>query len=247
MGNYINGIHYDFYKGENSSENLVIVHGSGCNRKFLRPLAKELLKYNCYLIDLPDHGESHFMDCKSVDDYVNAVAGFVSELENVTLIGHSLGGTICLGVSSKGIPCVKRCVILSSGASFPKLDKRIHDMVRDKEVNWGYLLKCLGSLHCPSVLKCLLAFESPELIIKDFDIDIRLDLEYAMEKINIPTLIMVSKKDILTLPEYSKTMHKGIQGSRLIYFTHTRHMLPIVKRKQVAGLIEGFIDQRTVS
>ena len=136
MGNYLNGTYYDFYEGKNATENLVFVHGSGCNRRFLGPLAKRLSDYNCYMIDLPDHGKSDVVGCDSAEQYVDAVAEFVSTLENVTIIGHSLGGTICLGVAAKGIPSVKKCVIISSGAKFDKLDMRVHNMVRTEKVVW---------------------------------------------------------------------------------------------------------------
>lgn len=242
MNDYIDGINFDYTKGKNSEENLVFVHGSGCNRKFLRPLARRLRQYNCYLPDLPDHGISDFINCKSADEYVEAIAGFVSKMENVTLIGHSLGGTICLAVAAKNIPSVKKCVIISSGAKFDKLDARIHNMVKNWKVDWLYLIKCLGSLYSPAVLLDFLNFESPQILLKDFAIDIKLDYENVLNQINIPTLITVSKNDILTIPEYSERLHKSIKGSKLHYFSGCRHMLPIVKRRKVAALISDFIN-----
>ena len=62
-----------------------------------------------------------------------------------------------------------------------------------------------------------------------------------MEKIKIPTLITVSKEDILTLPEYSYKMHEHIADSKLVLFTGCRHMLPIAKRKEIAELVADFI------
>ena len=241
MLNYKNGICYDYIKGKSSSENLVFIHGSGCNRKFLRALARKLSFFNCYLPDLPDHGRSDYCNCQSAEDYVEAMADFVSGLDNVTLIGHSLGGTVCLGVAAKGLPSVKRCVLISSGAKYDKLDERIYTMVIGRQMDWGYLLKCLGSLYCPSVLLDLLNYEYPQIILKDFAIDINLDFEYTLEKIDVPTLITVGTEDILTLPEYSQKMHDQIKGSQLIYFSKCRHMLPIVKRKKIAKLIRDFL------
>lgn len=241
MTDYKNGICFDYIKGKDSSENLVFIHGSGCNRKFLKALAKKLSAFNCYLPDLPDHGKSDYCNCQCAEDYVDAMADFISGLDNVTLIGHSLGGTICLGVAAKSLPSVKRCVIISSGAKFDKLDKRIYKMVYSRKMDWLYLIKCMGSLYCPAVLLDFLNFESSQITIKDFAIDINLDLEYTLEKINIPTLIAVGTEDILTLPEYSEKIHDQIKGSRLVYFSKCRHMLPIVKRKKVAELIREFL------
>lgn len=241
MTKYKNGICYDVIHNPDAVQNLVFIHGSGCNRKFLRALAKKLPEYNCYLPDLPDHGKSNFLNCNRAEDYVDAMADFVKDMENVTIIGHSLGGTICLGIAAKSISSVKKCMIISSGAKFDKLDERIHTMVKRQKINWGYLIKCLGSLTCPAVLLDLLNFENPKIILKDFAIDITLNLEYTLKDIRIPTLITVSKEDILTLPEYSEKMRKGIKESRLVYFTGCRHMLPIVKRKEISELIRNFV------
>lgn len=241
MANYKNGIYYDAIYNPDAVQNLVFIHGSGCNRRFLRALANNLTDYNCYLPDLPDHGKSNFLNCKEVEEYVDSMADFVKDMDNVTIIGHSLGGTICLGVAAKSIPSVKKCIIISSGAKYDKLDERIHTMVRKKRINWGYLIKCLGSLTCPAVLLDFLNFENPKIILKDFAIDINLDLEYTLKDISIPTLITVSKEDILTLPEYSEKMRKGIKDSRLVYFSGCRHMLPIAKRKEISELIRNFV------
>ncbi|BBB90141.1 MAG TPA: alpha/beta hydrolase [Methylomusa anaerophila] len=241
MYNKINGIHYEFIENSASKENLVFVHGSGCNRMFLRPLAKKLKDFNCYLIDLPDHGQSENRHCTKVEDYIAAVAEFVTQLDNVRLIGHSLGGTICLGVAAKRVPSVKMNVIISSGAKFYKFDRKIHNMVREKKVNWLYLIQCCGSLTNIDVWADLLTFEPAEVILKDFEIDIKLDIENVMSHITIPTLIMVGSDDILTLPEYSTKMHKAIKNSNLIIVPNVRHMLPIAKSTYVAQHIREFM------
>lgn len=240
-----NGLYYDMIPAafkDGRESNLVFVHGSGCNRRFLRALAKQLPDYNCYLPDLPDHGKSEIRNCTKAEDYVDAIAEFVSDMENVTIVGHSLGGTICLGVAAKNLPSVKKCVIISSGARYNKMDQRIHDMVARDKVDWGYLIKCLGSYYDPETVKDFLKFEAPEIILQDFKIDLELNLEYTLDKIEIPTLIMVGKADILTLPEYSVKMRKGIKNSRLVYFPRVRHMLPIARRKAVSGLIRDFVE-----
>lgn len=236
-------LHYDLIENLNTKENLVFIHGSGCNRKFLRPLAKRLKDFNCYLVDLPDHGESPKMDCTKVEEYIDAVADFVSNLENVTIIGHSLGGTVCLGVAAKSIPSVKRSVIISSGAKFDKLDIRIHEMVRKQKVNWPYMMKCLGSFNHLSVICDLFTMEATDVLLKDFEIDIKLDIEHVLADIQTPTLIMVGEDDILTIPEYSHKLKKAIKNSKLVLVPKYRHMLPIAKSKDVSYMIRTFIHK----
>jgi pimeloyl-ACP methyl ester carboxylesterase len=241
MGKSEHGLFYKVIGNKSSCENLVFVHGSGCNHKFLIPLAQKLKDYRCYLIDLPCHGKSDDIYAESVDNYIDAVAGFVSGLSNVTLIGHSLGGTICLGVAARAIPSVKRSVVISSGAKFDMFDERIHEMVRTQKVNWVYLFSCLGSLHKWIVLKSLLTFDPPEIMLKDFKIDIELDVEPVLKDIQTPTLVMVGTSDPLTPPEYSYRIRKQVGKSKLLLIPHYKHMLPIANREVVSFLIQRFI------
>jgi pimeloyl-ACP methyl ester carboxylesterase len=238
----VNGINYELIENSSSKENLVFIHGSGCNRKFLKPLAKKLKDFNCYLIDLPDHGESDNKNCTKVEDYIDAVAEFTSTIDNVTLIGHSLGGSICLGVSAKHIPSVKRNIIISSGARFDKCDHEVYDMIKNNKVNWLYLLKCCGSYLSLDMWLDLLTFEPAKVVLNDFAIDVKFNIANVMSDINIPSLIMIGGADILALPEYSDEMHEKIKDSKLIVIPQTRHMLPIAKSKDVANLIREFIS-----
>lgn len=238
-----NGIHYKLIENNFSNENLVFVHGSGCNSNFLDPLAQALSEYNCYLIDLPDHGESENRNCMNVEDYIDAVAEFVSDMTNVTLVGHSLGGTICVGVAARSIPSVKRSVIISSGAKYDKMDRRIHNMVEKNRVDWPYIMKCLGSFHSLTVLKAFTTFEPSDILLKDFDIDLRLDILHVLPAIKIPILIMVGSTDILTIPEYSYLLKDGIKKSKLVIVPKCRHMLPLAKKKEVSYMIRRFVEK----
>ena len=112
-----NGIEYEIIKAKKESElNLVFVHGSGCNKNFLKALAEVFKEYNCYLIDLPGHGNSDNTGY-NVESYVKAISYLVNKLSNVVLIGHSLGGTLVAKTASLNLKSVKGAIILNSGAS----------------------------------------------------------------------------------------------------------------------------------
>ena len=241
MNNKTNGIYYDLMKNPSSRENLVFIHGSGCNRKFLKPQAKYFFAYNCYLIDLPDHGKSDTMDCTKAEDFAAAVATFITTLSHVTIIGHSLGGALCVAISAMQLPSVKRSIIISGGAKFDQLDPEFHGMLSKNRMNWPYILRCCGSLNSLAVWLDFLTFEPAKTILRDFEIDTRIDFEPLMANITVPTLILVGADDILTIPAYSHKMHKGIENSELKIIPKFRHMLPIADRKEVAGLIQAFL------
>jgi pimeloyl-ACP methyl ester carboxylesterase len=238
-----NGIQFEFLKGTgNSSINLVFVHGSGCNRFFLKSIHEEVSEYNCYFIDLPGHGDSDDTGY-SFDNYVNAVSDFVKDLDNVILLGHSLGGTIILAATARNIPSVKGSLIISSGASFPKLDKKFMKKIHNDVVDMEYLAECLGNMEDPAVQEAAAKLEGNKIIVIDLLIDEIVDVEDCLKDIKVPITIVTGGDEILTLVEYSKLIHEKVEKSKLVIIPETRHMLPIAKRKELSEFIVELINK----
>lgn len=243
MINKKNGIEFEFLKGTgNSSINLVFVHGSGCNRFFLRSIHEEVSEYNCYFIDLPGHGNSDDTGY-SFDNYVNAVGDFVKDLDNVILLGHSLGGTIVLAATARNILSVKGSVIISSGASFPKLDKEYMKKIHNNVVDMEYVAECLGHMEDPVVQEAVAKFEGNKIIVIDFLIDEIVDVEDCLKDIKVPITIITGGDEILTLVEYSELINEKVENSKLVIIPKARHMLPVAKRKELAELIVELINK----
>lgn len=57
--------------------------------------------YSVYAVDLPGHGKSEGKSKSSIDEYSNDIIDFIDamDLENVCLIGHSMGAAIALNAS----------------------------------------------------------------------------------------------------------------------------------------------------
>jgi len=238
-----NGIEFEFLKGTgDSSINLVFVHGSGCNRFFLRSIHEEVSEYNCYFIDLPGHGNSDDTGY-SFGNYVNAVSDFVKDLDNVILLGHSLGGTIVLAATARNIPSVKGSVIISSGASFPKLDKEYMKKIHNNVVDMEYVAACLGHMEDQTVQEAVAKIEADKLIILDFLIDEVVNVEECLKDIKVPITIVTGGDEILTLVEYSELIHEKVKNSKLVIIPEARHMLPVAKRKELVVLIVELINK----
>lgn len=238
-----NGIEYELFEGSTENNiNLVFVHGSGCNRTFLRPIYENVTKYNSYFIDLPGHGGSDNTGY-SVDNYVKAIIDFINDLDNVILIGHSLGGTLVLKTISENIKCIKAALILSSGASFPKLNKDYMDKIHQGIVDMEYLGDALGNMDDSVVQDVVSKIDPPEIMVTDFLIDEKVDIQNCLNKINIPTTIVTGADEILTLVEYSELLNKEIKNSKLIIIPNVRHMLPVVKRKEVGEILDDIVSQ----
>lgn len=237
-----NNLKFDYLKGNlNNDINLVFIHGSGCDKRFLKELAAQIDMYNCYLLDLPGHGESNDTGY-NFNNYVDSVCNFIKNLNNVILIGHSLGGTIVLQVLSKNFSNIRGAVVLNTASSFYKLDKEFMKKIHNGIVDMDYLMECGGQSSDAVVLEAMSNMDS-ETLIEDFLIDEVVDVESCLKDINVPLVIVTGGDEILALVEYSEHLHEMIKQSEMIIIPNTRHMLPISHREDVGNIIKEFVSK----
>lgn len=62
-----------------------------------------------------------------------------------------------------------------------------------------------------------------------------------LDKISVPTLILVGEEDIATPAEKSKRMHKRIPNSRLVTIPNAGHMSPVEEPKAVTIALKEFL------
>lgn len=235
-------ITYEFLKSQlDSNVNLVFVHGTGCNRNFLRSTAEELKQYNRYLIDLPGHGDSEDTGY-SLENYINSICDFISDMENVILMGHSLGGCIVIGIAIRNPKSVKGVVISNSGASFPKIDSVLLESIKYNSIDMERFGQLLGDVDNPDVQKAGLYLESLDVILKDANIALSINFENDLNKINVPVCILGGEKDEFTYPEYSDNLNDKIKNSKLYILNDAKHSLPIARKKEATKLITDFVD-----
>lgn len=93
---------FQFYPNKNDKRNLIILHGLFGSSKNWFTIAKELSNYiNVFTIDLRNHGNSPHSDEHRLQDMILDINEFIEDhhLNNVILMGHSMGGLVAMGVS----------------------------------------------------------------------------------------------------------------------------------------------------
>ncbi len=237
------GIEYEVIKSKKeSSINLVFVHGTGCNKKFLKSLALMFTECNCYLLDLPGHGGS---DNTGYDfnNYVKVITNFVKKLNNVVLIGHSLGGTLVLKTASLKLKSIIGIVLLNSSASWYGLDKEVMKKVHNGIIDIEYLMEASGNTDNEDVINALKTMEPNGVTIADFLIDEYINIESCLDKIKVPTMIIGGEDEILAIPEYSEKLHESIKKSEMVMIPG-RHMSCLARKNSVKEIVCEFIDEK---
>ena len=122
------------YYREGKGQPLVLIHGFlSTNRVYDKVLSNLTNKYDVVAIDLPGHGKSPFMGEATVYDYAKRIVDLLSSLhlENVTWIGHSLGGYITMAAIEKYREYVKRAAFVYSS---PVADNEKEKEQRDQHI-----------------------------------------------------------------------------------------------------------------
>jgi pimeloyl-ACP methyl ester carboxylesterase len=96
---------------------LLFIHGlNGYHQAWKKNIDGLREDYRCIALDLPGNGRSSTGDYPyTIEYFASIVSEFITELglENVVLIGHSMGGQIVGIVASNGIPEVKKAVMIA--------------------------------------------------------------------------------------------------------------------------------------
>jgi pimeloyl-ACP methyl ester carboxylesterase len=175
-------------------------------------------------IDFPDleaFGNNNFIkeldDLEDIIDWVTANPDFKNEIdvENITLIGHSRGGGI---VSIKAFENNKITKLITwagvsdFGARFPE----------------GELLKGWKKLGISYILNTRTLQEMPHnfAFYENFkENEARLTIKDAVEKLNIPHLIVQGENDEVVLPQEAKNLHLWNPKSTLVFIEEMNHPL----------------------
>ncbi|MEM7573964.1 MAG: alpha/beta hydrolase [Bacteroidota bacterium] len=96
---------------------LLFVHGLGSNLKAWNKNIEVLRKdYRCIAVDLPGYGRSSQGDYLfTMDFFARSLAEFIQQLqlERVVLIGHSMGGQICMHLAIDNLVPLEKLILVA--------------------------------------------------------------------------------------------------------------------------------------
>jgi pimeloyl-ACP methyl ester carboxylesterase len=134
-------------RAQGNEATIIFIHGHLCNKKFFEKQmqSKLLTKYRLICLDLPGYGESsppnNPENVYSFPGFAEVVSEVVSllELENIVIVGWSLGGHVALELTSK-LDQLKG--ILISGA--PPIEVSAEGLSQGFRIANPKILECFG-------------------------------------------------------------------------------------------------------
>ncbi|MGQ9719775.1 MAG: alpha/beta fold hydrolase [Candidatus Jordarchaeum sp.] len=238
-----------FYKSIGRGLPIVFIHGSMGSHvswEFQKPLADG---YRLVLLDLPGHGGSDPLDGEiSVKLYTDYVAEFVQGLgiEKMVVVGHSLGGAICIQLALDYTELLSGMVLVGSGAKLGVLPTILEALKTNfKESielaigSMAFAEKASPTLVEMTKNECLKCRQ--EVGFADFNSCNNFDARERLSEISVPTLIIVGTEDKLTPVKWSQYLNDKISDSFLKIIENAGHMVMIEQPEELNQALLDFL------
>ncbi len=227
-----------YYQVAGVGEPVILVHGlSASSRWWVRNIPALAQRYRVYMLDLPGFGMMRrFRRRFALDELASGIVAWMEalDIQQAHLIGHSMGGYICLRMAAQHPERVKRLVLVAP-AGIPHVRS-----VR------GYLIPLLVAIHyCkPSFLPILFSDAlraGPLTILRAAQDLLTRDIRDCLKDVRAPTLLVWGEHDALVPPMFGSILQQEIKGARLLVFKRAGHVVMFDQAEQFNAEVLGFL------
>jgi pimeloyl-ACP methyl ester carboxylesterase len=258
-------VYYEFYPNQTAEKTVVLLHGFLSSTFTFRHLIKLLKKdYQVLSVDLPPFGKSGKCN-EFVYSYKNLAQTVIHltqyfQLQEITFIGHSMGGQIVLNILHLMPELADKAILLCS-SSYQKRSNLplfmtsyipfFHLFVKYWLARTGVKKNLQNSLYNPSIIteEMVNGYLQPFLeekifvaltrMIRDREGDLPVKL---LNQIKTPCLLLWGDHD-MSIPLYvGVKLNKDLVNSELIVLKETGHALPEERPLEIYNHIKGFLN-----
>jgi len=259
MSLIINGLEV-FTAGDKSNQPIVFVHGFPYDHTMWDKQIEFLKEgYYCVTYDIRGLGNSDIGDGQyTMESYVDDLFKIIAELElaKPALCGLSMGGYISFRAVERSQETFGSLILCDTRAEADSDEGKLVRANKIKQINEegieafvnSFVPTCFAkdtienrSELFQSVLnKCK---ANDPIGVKGALIAMlsRTDTTSSLNKISIPTLIIVGENDALTPPAVMKSLNENIPNSEFVVIPKAGHMTPIEEPEAVNEAIERFL------
>lgn len=249
---YLSDLYYQAYQADDlSRKTLILIHGAGGDHLSWPTQLRRLSGYRVFTPDLPGHGKSRGHGMQRIPAYGDAVLKWMRALNlpKVILGGHSMGGAIAMWIAMNHPEMLHGLILMSTGAKLPVNLSLIEELATqvgfptavDNITRWSFSRGIEPAL-VENVKKQMLKLR-PSVLAGDFKACDLFDVSGELDKIDVPTLILVGDEDKMTPIRFSEELAENIQESTFEVVKSSGHMLAIEQPEAAAKLVRSFMEE----
>jgi 3-oxoadipate enol-lactonase len=261
----VNGVDLHYAEHGAGPETIVFAHGllwSG--RMFDAQVAALRDRYRCVTFDFRGQGQSAVTrDGYDMDTLAADAAALIRALHLAPchFVGLSMGGFIGMRLAIRHPELLKSLVVLETSADPEPAENvpryRLLNLVARFVGLWAVAGKVMPILYGRKFLadpeRAALREECRRALLRNHRLGItravtgvitRQGVDDQLDRIRVPTLIVVGDQDVATVPAKSFRLHERIAGSVLRVIPGAGHSSTIEEPEAVNAAIEEFLQQR---
>lgn len=240
---------YAQHRPKNAHQSLLLIHGAGGSHLSWPAELRRLPHTAVYALDLAGHGRSQPPGRSSIEAYTQDVLNFIDalKLENVAVLGHSMGGAIAQMVGLAQPPGVVGLVLVGTGAKLRVSPAILSTIQEDfaaavemlNQFYWsGSQEPDIEAANRRTMLTC-----PPEVMLNDFLACDQFDGRNQLAKITLPTLVISASADQMTPPKFGRFLADQLPRAEFALIEQAGHMMTLEASKQVAQLVGSFMRE----
>lgn len=253
-----------YYREFGKGDSIVFLNGLMMTTNSWLPFVKYFSKsYRMILVDLLDQGRS---DSYEADYTISTQADFLNafleklNIKKTHLLGISYGGRVALSYALKYEDRVRSLILANT-------DSYISNIMKDIQKAWIHAASSLdGEVFANIVFPYIYSFKFyeehyekieenrkmlsrvlderwKERFIRNIYSSKNYNLSHLIENIKVPTLIIGSEYDLITLTDYQKFIHSKIEGSKLAIMKDTGHAAIFEKPEEFMTIVMDFLRE----
>lgn len=227
---------------------IIFLHGMGLSHQIWLKTIYQMAKDFCFILfDLRGHGESGEPDEEyGMDEYVDDLDNLINyfELDQVILVGHSLGGMISMAYYLVHPEKVAGLLLVATLAKPPVSEKLVNAVERGVNIfakSLRYLSKLPEKVVPSSFFQIINTH--PHALLMAGNVAYNIDLENELKKIKIPTHIIAGRRDFITPVRAAKKLHQGVKNSTLTIFPLAGHLVMADSPQKFQKWLQHHLDE----
>ena len=240
---------YTYRKGPAGAPAVLLLHGAGGTRLDWPADLRRLPNAAVYALDLPGHGRSAPPGRETIEDYADVVQALLErlELDEVIVVGHSMGGAIAQTLALRELPRLAGLVLLSTGARLRVSDAILGRSEEEFAEVVDFMMEYGWAPEAPAELTTmareLLLQNDPATVHGDFLACHRFDVMGAVDAIDLPVLVSCGTADRMTPLKFSEYLAGQIPDARLVTVEGGGHMMALEQPAVVTAAVREFVDE----